>query len=152
MDSMKNFVTGNAADINILFNEPKYDLNPPNTKEPFKVIITARCNADLQYNKVYLVVRSCEELDQFPVTSSENPWVTETQNVVRLELQADGPGQMNIGDELEWEVEVTLPPEAQPSFKGKYISNVWDMEAAIGTGLSGGRNPSSGRVNFVVES
>eukprot|EP00959_Pyramimonas_sp_CCMP1952_P097857 2045299-Pyramimonas_sp.AAC.1 len=35
--------------------------------------------------------------------------------------------------------------------QGKYISNVWKVEAGIGTGLKAGVNPSSGWVRFAVK-
>lgn len=52
-----NFVTGSAAKVQILLDEPANGLESPSCSSPFKVIVVAEAQSELKYNKVYLKVR-----------------------------------------------------------------------------------------------
>uniref|UniRef100_A0A061R700 Uncharacterized protein n=1 Tax=Tetraselmis sp. GSL018 TaxID=582737 RepID=A0A061R700_9CHLO len=142
-DGLKDFFTGSAAHVDLISGTDA--LGQPSISTPFDVIIRAEANSAVEFKQVYLKVRSIEALEDYPVSGVDGKErVTDRTVVFDTEIQAAGPGQLAAGEQQEWTVQVLLPEELCPSFQGRYIRNVWEFEAGLGTGWSGGINPSSG--------
>jgi len=144
-DKFKNFITGGAAKVSLKVNDPGKALEGPSVSRPFDVIIKVEASSDLDYNEVYLKIRNMEMLDFFPLSYNDiDERVTDTVILFSTEVQAAAGGVIKAGEVQEFRVQVVLPEELQPTFVGKYIKNAWEFEAAVGTGLQGGVNPSTG--------
>lgn len=149
--AFKKFVTGSAASVELVTDDAQLGVGPPCLGAPFDVLIKVKAASELDINKVYLKVRNFEMLDQYPVDTIDfEKTVTDTTVVFDTEMDVAGERTIAEGQSLEWKAQVILPESLQPSFNGKYIRNVWEMEAGLGTGVMGGRNPSSGWVELDV--
>mmetsp|Transcript_36862 Transcript_36862/g.80302 ORF Transcript_36862/g.80302 Transcript_36862/m.80302 type:complete len:235 (-) Transcript_36862:155-859(-) len=146
-----DFVTGSSAKVRVLLDEPANGLDTPTCSSPFNVMVIAEAKSEIKYNKVYLKVNCSEELDQYYVSEGDfSGYLNESTSTVKFEIDVAGPGTLLPGEQVQWEVQVDLPLGSLPTFQGRYIQNVWKVEAGIGTGLAGGTNPSSGWLPFVV--
>ena len=56
LGDMLSRVTGNAANIEILFDEPSTGLGTPSCSCPFDVLVIAEAKTEIKYNKAYLKV------------------------------------------------------------------------------------------------
>eukprot|EP00873_Tetraselmis_striata_P022192 jgi/Tetstr1/442456/TSEL_003202.t1 len=149
--SFKNFLTGSAASVQLVTDNEAEGIGPPMISAPFDVLIRVTASSDIDINKVYLKIRNYEMLDQYPVdTLSVDETVTDTAFIFDTEMDVAGERTIPEGKSMEWKAQVTLPENLRPSFSGKYIRNVWEMEAGLGTGITGGKNPTTGWIELKV--
>ncbi|KAK3289015.1 hypothetical protein CYMTET_3530 [Cymbomonas tetramitiformis] len=146
-ERLKNFVTGGAADVSLIISEPAYDL-----REPFDVTVAVEANSDIEFSRVYLEVFCFEKITNFSVSTTElTETVTDYETVVSMQIPVAEPGELQAGENAEYQAQVALPSEASPSFQGRYISCEWSLKAVVDTGLKGGVNPSTPRTDITIK-
>eukprot|EP00854_Cymbomonas_tetramitiformis_P008619 gene8619-10228_t len=142
-ERLKNFVTGGAADVSLIISEPAYDL-----REPFDVTVAVEANSDIEFSRVFCF----EKITNFSVSTTElTETVTDYETVVSMQIPVAEPGELQAGENAEYQAQVALPSEASPSFQGRYISCEWSLKAVVDTGLKGGVNPSTPRTDITIK-
>lgn len=157
-DSLKSAaraVTGGGAEIHVQVDEVRIG-------EPFTVTVTALANAELKIDAVYVRLRAVEEVrlpahrvvDRFrgqlgdAVESLTGIDVLDDdEETFDQRLDIAGPQVLQEGETYTWAYEITLPPDARPSFHGHLASHEWKIFAGLD---AFGNDPDSGWVDLWV--
>ncbi|WP_309400323.1 hypothetical protein [Cerasicoccus maritimus] len=148
--SMKDAVTGGGAKV---FAQAE----APVLGQPFTVTITASSTgADVKYDRVYLKVRGIEYIDMHDNVSfshdgqSHNKSVHIKKSTTTFEQEFNvAPAGVLPGSATEgWTIDVQLPENAMPSFRGRYARHYY----AIFAGLDCfGNDPDSGWIELHMQ-
>lgn len=143
LKSVKNALTGGAADVTVEVGEARTD-------SPVQVRVTATAKANFPIKRVYLLVRSVEEavvhdIDVERDGSVRREAVHGEVETCNMEVDIADALDLEEGETYEWETEIELPQESNPTFHGNTIRHVWMIQAAID---SFGNDPDSGWVEF----
>ena len=146
LKAVKNMVTGGGAEVWVEISEPALE-------EEFSVTIKSLVgDADLNINRVYLKVKSVEEIVARDVEVAEKFGeevrieqrdITQTANLFETEINVAGSASLEAGQEYTWETTVSLPESVRPTFEGRNAFHTWYFKAALDTR---GNDPDSGWV------
>ncbi len=146
-DKMKgamNFVTGGAANVTIQWNPP--------TAMPGDVLyvrITAQSTgAAINSGGVFVDVRSVEQLKiHANALGNNNPAINHTNQTFSHTFQIAPPFQLAPNETKQWDGQIQLPPQAQPTYDGPMADHIWSMQGRI---EMTGNDPDSGWQVFRV--
>lgn len=142
--NLKNMVTGGSATLSISATEPGLE-------KTFPIRIEARIGDDAcQVNRVYFRIVG-EETVQVPdidVARRNGNATTVSRETVRAttvttDFAHDVAGALTLdaNETYAWEVDVTLPPEALPTYTGALAQHRWKIIAGLDMT---GNDPDSG--------
>lgn len=148
MKAMKNAVTGGAAKVYL-------DCEALSFTEPFKVTVRAQTDdAPVKIDRVYLYIKGYEEVEipDVDVIYEEDGEANRRVEIVRASNQtidlditvADGQ-ELDANESYEWEVEVELPEDAQPVYRGRYCQHTYRAFAGLDCF---GNDPDSGWIDL----
>ena len=142
--AVKNMVTGGGAKVWIEVSEPALE-------EPFSVTVkTLIDDADLAVNRVYLKIKSVEEVvvrdvevavESGDEIRSERRDISQSTNLFQTEINVAGADTLQAEQEYSWQVEVSLPESALPTFEGHNANHTWYILGALD---ARGNDPDSG--------
>ncbi|MBF0620476.1 MAG: hypothetical protein HQL54_00975 [Magnetococcales bacterium] len=150
-DSLKavsNLVTGGGAKVTL-------EVIAPSVREPIQVTIRAEVgDSDLNVRRVYLMVRAEEDVEIPDV-----PMADEDGTIIRQELEREtetcrlsfdiaGEIELPAGSSHEWQAQIELPVNAQPTYKGRYAEHEWKFFAGLDTF---GNDPDSGWMEIIIQ-
>jgi hypothetical protein len=148
--SMANAVTGGAAKVSV-------EVMDARLSAPFDVVVRAQSQgSDVKYDRVYVKVESIEkvEVPDTDVVYEEDGSSQRKREIVRAsdtifaqEFVASGSGVVKANETQEWKLQVTLPSNAMPGYKGKYAEHYYRI--LVGLDCTG-NDPDSGWNRFIV--
>lgn len=149
LKSIKNAVTGGSAKV---FLSSEY----LTIGEPFEVTVRAEvADAPLKIDRVYLKIVGSEEIEvpdvdviydeEGDVEGRRVETVRAEVETVSLEIHVADGEELEANGSYEWKVEVQLPPNAQPIFRGKYCQHTYAAFAGLD---AFGNDPDSGWVEL----
>jgi len=135
---LKNKITGGAATVRV---------NVPAARRgqavPVQVQATAKANG--KATAVYLLVRATENA-QFK--DSNNEKVSGSKISYENRVMIAGAVDLKEGETYNWEGQVELPPNANPTLRGSIIDHTWEIQAGLDMP---GNDPDSGWQSFDVQ-
>ncbi len=149
---IKNFITGGAAEVSILFEEIETD-----GSKPIRLFVSALAKDDCTIKEVYLDIRERETYKkrvQQSTTDSEGNSSTLYEDQTRYEdhytkqiiLASDV--KLKSGEEKKWLAEFELPHDALSTYHGQEVFLKWEMQAGLDMP---GNDPDSGWQAFIVK-
>ena len=129
LKSVKNYVTGGAADVHVEISNPVLNGN-----ESIRGTVKVTSKDNLFVPEVYCELRALEK--------SENEIILYADRIV---LQKDI--QLGEGDQKSWEFEMTIPAAAPTTFIGRHSSLKWSLRGGLDLK---GVDPKSKWAPFVV--
>lgn len=143
LKAMKNAVTGGGARVWVEIDSEGVEVG-----EGFDIKVCAEAKTAFEIKSVYIIIKAEEEahvLNERGELTREvmGPFVTFEQ---RFDIA--GGESLKAGETYEWEAEITLPEECNPSFDGEMISHTWSVFGALD---ARGNDPDSGWTTFEVE-
>ncbi|MFY0605078.1 MAG: hypothetical protein JXR10_00085 [Cyclobacteriaceae bacterium] len=148
---IKNFITGGAAEVAIIYEEPITD-----GSKPVKLFVTATANDDCKIKKVYLNFRAREtyikrherkRTDDDGHTTTYHEDLTEHLDHFTKELILAEDIMLSKGQSDKWLAEIELPSSPIATFHGRDVFFKWEAEAGLDMP---GNDPDSGWVELIV--
>jgi hypothetical protein len=135
---LKNKVTGGAATVQV-------QAPPVQRGKSCPIRITATAKANGKVNNVYLLVRAVEMAqirDRDTIDGkSQTELVKGSRTSFETRIPVAGAQDLQNGQSYEWQAQLELPHNAQPSFTGQMINHVWEIQAGLDMP---GNDPDSG--------
>jgi hypothetical protein len=151
LKSIKNAVTGGAAKVYV-------DVSGENMKEPFSVTVRAQSTGgDVKYDRVYLKVEGIEQVEvpDVDVVYDEDGDSHRKREIVgarHTSFESDytvaSAGVIAENGQEEWTIEVELPSNALPVFRGRYTRHYYRVFAGLDCF---GNDPDSGWVELNLQ-
>ena len=148
LKSLKNAVTGGAAKVYV-------DVPSATLSEPFEVTVRAQPQGcDVKYDRVYLLVEGVEsvEVPDYDIEYEENGEKRRRTEIVRkkatslnFEVTVANGGELKENESGEWTVEVSLPENALPEFRGRFTRHSYRVFAGLDCF---GNDPDSGWIDI----
>ncbi len=148
---IKNFITGGAAEVSIIYEEQVTD-----GSKPVKLFVTATANDDCKIKKVYLNFRAREtyvKREQRTRTDDDGQSSTYYEDVTTHEdhfvkemILAENI-TLTKGQSEKWLAEIELPNSVKATYHGKQVFFKWEAEAGLDMP---GNDPDSGWVELIV--
>ncbi|HOO77773.1 MAG TPA: hypothetical protein PK636_04325 [bacterium] len=144
-NKLKNMVTGGGATVKVEVEEAVFGA-------PFKVKVKAVVGeTDLEIAGVYLKVAGIErvtikDVEVAPAgesTPAVRRDVEASEYTFQTQLSLAGAQKLVARGGYDWETEVTLPPQSQPSYAGINATHEWKV---LGGLSAPGNDPDSGWV------
>lgn len=148
---IKNFVTGGAAEVKVVFESGE-----TNGTQPLRAFVVANAKDDCKVKKVYFKIRSREtyvKLVQHHTTdgdgnsTSTNNYETHHETHFDSELVLAEEDEINKGETKKWLAEFEVPEDALATYHGKDVFFRWEVYAGLDMP---GNDPDSGWVEFIV--
>ena len=148
---IKNFVTGGAAEVQVIFESEHSEGN-----QPIRAFVLATANDHCHIKKVYLHLRGREtyvKMVNHNTTDGEgNRTATsgyETHHDVHFSKEMILAEEENLakGETKKWLTEFELPGNALTTYHGKDVQFKWEVRAGLDMP---GNDPDSGWVEFIV--
>ncbi|MFY0598123.1 MAG: sporulation protein [Cyclobacteriaceae bacterium] len=131
LKSVKNFLTGGAAEVKIEIKNHEI-----REDEPLQLVISVTAKEETIFIKeLYLKIKAEER--------SAN-----TNNLHSAQKSIERDIQINGGETKQWETSIEIPLSAPSTFLGRHSSLLW--YALAGLDMSG-VDPSSGWEKFIVD-
>ena len=144
LNKVKNAVTGGEAEVHVEVGDAQ-----PGESVPVKV--QARAKGEAEFSSVYLLVRATEKAEFTEVDFDDDGFDRDKEKGTKVvfdeRFDIAGGGEMEEGDELNWEATFDLPASANPTFRGEIIANEWTIQAGLD---APGNDPDSGWQTFTV--
>jgi hypothetical protein len=138
-----NFVTGGGANVTIAPEGSEFD-----KASPIKVRITAQIkDAPLNATAVYLDIRAREYVSLRKSINGKTENINEDHVSYSHKVQAVITSALEGKQSYDWELEFTLPSNAQPTFHGTMGHQVWEIKGALDVK---GNDPDSGWIEIRV--
>lgn len=148
---IKNYITGGAAEVGIVFEK-----NPTDGLSPVRVFVTAYARSDCKASTVYLKWRA-REIYKKTVTTTTTDSDGQSTTTTRLETRHEDHHHQEItlaedvalkqGSEARWLAELKLPMDAPPTYHGKDVYFKWEVFAGLSMP---GNDPDSGWQEVVI--
>ena len=137
----KNYITGGSAELTVKLPET-VQIN-----EPFQVGISCKALADVQLDKVYIVIQSVEKVhvEKYDLSEKRTKKITDTSTLFEKQFDIAGEHMISKGEVVEWESSITIPKKVQCTYKGENASHEWRLYAAIDVP---GKDPESPWISF----
>jgi hypothetical protein len=127
---LKNKVTGGAATVRV--NMPAAQRG---RAVPVQVQATAKANGKV--SAVYLLVRATENAE-FKVNGEK---VNGSKTSYETRIQISGAQDIKEGETYNWEGQLELPVNTNPTLRGSIIDHMWEVQAGLDMP---GNDPDSG--------
>jgi hypothetical protein len=148
---IKNFVTGGAAEVSVVFEAGETDGN-----QPLRAFVVATAKDDCNVKKVYFKIRGREtyvksvhhsSTDSDGNTTNTQNYETHHETHFEKELTLADEEQINKGEVKKWLAEFEVPEDALATYHGKDVSLKWEVYAGLDMP---GNDPDSDWVEFIV--
>ena len=148
---IKNYVTGGAAEVKLVFENQVVD-----GSDPVRLFIHARAKDDCKVKEVYFRMRGIEtyvKREETISTDSDGDSSRTYRDVVKTDIHIGTKTtvardiSLVAGDEEKWLVEFEIPANSCPTFHGKEVSFKWEVYAGLDMP---GNDPDSGWVEFFL--
>lgn len=138
-----NAVTGGAAKVSIEWSPP---LAMPG--EPITVRVTvASTGAAISSGGVFVDVAAHEQLN-IPANTIQNvPAINHQKQTFSHTFQIAPAFKLGPGEMRQYDGQITLPMQAQPTYDGPFADHDWGMQGRV---EMTGNDPDSGYVKFIV--
>lgn len=143
--SAKNYLTGGGVSLELLNPEICY------LRKPFNVVLYVKVDeVDVEIDSIYIHLKQQEKVS-VPVRKrnsqgdSRSGMEHKTHLLYERKFLIEEDVILDANERYEFEVEIELPPNAFPSFLGKYTELVWSMRAVA---EKSGTNPKSEKFIF----
>ncbi len=155
LKSAKNLMTGGGAKVTLEAPEPTLCA-------PFEVVVRASiADADVKVSRVYLRVRSVEEvrLPDVPVpveemidgerriVGTERREYSDKATLYSADYDIGEAETLEAGSERAWDALIELPEDALPTYHGHRASHQWQFYAGLD---ARGNDPDSGWVTVEI--
>ncbi len=138
-----NFVTGGGANVTIAPEGSEFD-----KAAPIKVRITAQIkDAPINATAAYLDIRAREYVSLRKNINGKTENIHEDHVSYTHKVQAVITTALEGKQSYDWEMEFTLPSNAQPTFHGTMGHQVWEVKGALDVK---GNDPDSGWIEIRV--
>ncbi len=138
-----NFITGGGANVTIAPEGSEFD-----KAAPIKVRVTAQVkDAPLAATAVYLDIRAREYVSLRKSINGKTENIHEDHVSYTHKVQAAITDALEGSKSYDWEMEFTLPSNAQPTFHGTMGHQVWEVKGALDVK---GNDPDSGWIEIRV--
>ena len=136
-----NFITGGGATVHIMPEKAEFDRSAPIKAKVTTQIKDAPINASM----VCLEIRSKESVSLKKNINGKNESITEERIGFTHKVQTPLTIPLEGSKSYEWEMEITLPPQVQPTFHGTMSHHTWEIMGALDVK---GNDPDSGWVEI----
>ena len=138
-----NFITGGGANITLAPEGSEFD-----KAAPIKVRITAQIkDAPLNATSVYMDIRAREYVSLHKNINGKNENINEDHISFTHKVQTVLTAALEGKQTYDWELEFSLPSNAQPTFHGTMAHQVWEIKGALDVK---GNDPDSGWIEIRV--
>jgi len=120
-DKVKSFVSGNAAKVTL---EVGQGVAFPG--ETVAVRVTGIAQSDFESGGVYIDLLAREKVE---LTTQQGAQVNDTETTYSQEIMISGPFKLATGETRTFEGTVRLPPDVQPTYRGKGAKHDWEIRA-----------------------
>jgi hypothetical protein len=127
---LKNKVTGGGATVRV--NVPAAQRG---RAVPVQVQATAKANGKV--SAVYLLVRGTESCE----FKHNNEKVSSSKTSYESRIQIAGAQEIKEGETYNWEGQLELPVNTNPTLRGSLIDHTWEVQAGLDMT---GNDPDSG--------
>jgi hypothetical protein len=138
-----NYVTGGAAKVTI-------EWHPPTAMpgEPVMVRVTAVSTGPaLSSGGVFVDVGAAEEVKIPENACGQHPRIDYSNETFRHTFQIAPAFQLGPNETKQFEGQITLPMQLQPTYDGRFVDHDWRMQGRI---EASGNDPDSGWIKFRV--
>ncbi len=148
---IKNFVTGGAAEVKVIFESAETD-----GARPLRAFVVATAKDDCKVKKVYFRIRGRETYvklvhhhttDGDGNSTSTNSYETHHETHFESELVLAEEEHIDKGSTKKWLAEFEVPEDALSTYHGKDVAFKWEVFAGLDMP---GNDPDSGWVEFFV--
>jgi len=148
---IKNYITGGAAEVSIIYEEPVTD-----GSKPIKLFVMATAKDDCKIKNVYLKIRGLETYVKSVKQSrtdddGNSTYYYEDQTAYENHFDKNLSLAENIslkkGQSEKWLAEFELPNNPKATYHGKQVSFKWESYAGLDMP---GNDPDSGWVELIV--
>jgi hypothetical protein len=145
LKSMKNYVTGGGAKVSLQIGNAARGV-------PIPVLVRAEIEgAPINATKIYVAARAVETVNLVHRDRDggfgDKDRVHEAETTFSQEFVIMGPVQLAPNSRHEWQGQIMLPYEAQPTYRGKHAKHEWSFLAALDVA---GNDPDSGWVEVHI--
>lgn len=138
-----NFVTGGGANVTIAPEGSEFD-----KASPIKVRITAQIkDAPINATAAYLDIRAREYVSLRKNINGKQENIHEEHISYTHKVQSVITSALEGKQSYDWDMEFTLPSNAQPTYHGTMGHQVWEVKGAID---AKGNDPDSGWIEIRV--
>lgn len=138
-----NFVTGGGASVTIAPEGSEFD-----KAAPIRVRVTAQVkDAPITADSAYLEIRGREYVSLRKNINGKQENIHEDHISFTHKVQTVITGGLEGGKSYDWDMEFTLPSNAQPTFHGTMGHHIWEIKGAID---AKGNDPDSGWIEIRV--
>jgi hypothetical protein len=141
---LKNKVTGGAATVTV-------QVAPARRGQSSNVLVTVQAKSNIKASGIYLLVRAIETCQVKDTDYQDGKRREETvygrRTSYETKIQVAGAQQIAEGSTQSFECQLAIPSNANPSFDGKMIEHIWEVQAGVDMT---GNDPDSGWVRFEV--
>lgn len=138
-----NFVTGGGANVTIAPEGSEFDKNAT-----IRVRVTAQVkDAPLNASAVYLEIRSREYVNLRKSINGKTENIHDEHVGFTHKVQTVITSALEGNQTYDWNLEITLPSNAQPTFHGTMAHQVWEVRGAIDVK---GNDPDSGWIEVRI--
>ncbi|MEQ9301606.1 MAG: hypothetical protein RIF33_23710 [Cyclobacteriaceae bacterium] len=148
---IKNFVTGGAAEVKVVFESGETD-----GSEPLRAFVVATAKDDCKVKKVYFKIRGRETYiklvhhhtnDGDGNSTSTHNYETHHEAHFESEMVLAEAEEINRGETKKWLAEFDIPDDALATYHGKDVALKWEVFAGLDMP---GNDPDSDWVEFVI--
>jgi hypothetical protein len=133
---LKNKVTGGAATVRV--NVPAAQRG-----RAVPVRIEAQAKANGKVSAVYLLVRATENA----AFKKDGEKISESKTSFETRIQIAGAQDIKEGETYNWDGQLELPVNTNPTLRGSIIDHTWEVQAGLDMP---GNDPDSGWQSFDV--
>jgi hypothetical protein len=139
-----NFITGGGATLTAVPEKQEFSMSAP-----VKVKVAAQVkDAPLTATAVYLEIRAREVVSLKVNINGKKEDIREEQTMFTHKVQTAITTPLEASKSYEWELEVTLPVNAQPTYIGSMTRHVWEVSGGLDVK---GNDPDSGWIEIKVK-
>lgn len=133
---MKNKITGGGATVRV-------NLSAAQRGRAVPVQVQATAKASGKVSAVYLLVRATESAE-FKVNNDK---VNGSKVSYETRIQVAGAQEIKEGETYNWDGQLELPVNTNPTLRGSIIDHTWEIQAGLDMP---GNDPDSGWQSFDV--
>ena len=138
-----NFITGGAANVTIAPDGSEFD-----KASPIRVKVTAQVkDSPVTPTSVYLDIRAREYVNLRKNINGKTENINDEHISFTHKVQTTLTAALEGGQSYDWDLEFSLPSNAQPTFHGTMAHQVWEIKGALDVK---GNDPDSGWIEIRV--
>jgi hypothetical protein len=153
LKAVTNFITGGGAIVTVQTLEQVTAVD-----KPFAILVrVAVKDTDLSARRIYLQIRATEQVHVDDVDTdferdgrieSRRESIDRSVVTYQTEIEVAGSQTLQANQVYEFETEILLPDDVNPSYYGQNARHIWEVYAAVDVT---GNDPDSGWHEFELE-